>query len=317
MSLFQRIFWRKPEDLQKQNCNRSYLEHSQSKPEIEISLLKHWHAWRRRVTLKPNRKETPSYASILIRNTGILRRRFSASYTVEASVVLPVFAVAMAVFIFFLQALAVQWQIQRALEDTSRLFAVTGCYQEYGDFDLAVYAYMTARLKEQQVPVSRVIGGSMNYVPSSADDNYVDLKVHYWIYVPTQLFGSLRFRVIQEAKNRKWVGYDPSESAKDSAYVYITPYGSVYHVSAGCPYLNPSIQSVSLEQAEQMRNQDGGKYYVCGECGERVSASPVVYITAYGDAYHKALDCSGLKRTVYRVPADSVNGYAPCGKCGG
>ena len=120
----------------------------------------------------------------------------------------------------------------------------------------------------------------------------------------------------QQARNRKWIGYDPQEDSQEGAYVYITPYGSVYHRDISCSYLNPSIHCVDIAEIDEKRNLDGSRYEICGQCGDRPGTSSYVYVTDYGEVYHRALDCGGLRRTVYRVLLEEAAGYGLCSKCG-
>lgn len=306
MSLFRRFFRCRARKKQKHSTGL-FLYHNIFLS--KISLLKYRHAWRRRAVLNQNRKEAPSCISMEV----------SGSYTVEASVILPVFVAAAAVLFFFFQVMEVQWGVQRALEHTSRLFALTGCQDRHETLSGAVTVYMIQQLNKDKISLDIVPTGvaGMNYVASSSEGNYVDLKVHYTVEIPLKLFGRLKWKVTQQARNRKWVGYDPAENEEDGKYVYITPYGTVYHKNANCSYLNPSIQSLPMKALEQKRNKDGSRYIPCLECSDRENTSSIIYLTDYGTAWHRALNCSGLKRTVYRVPAESVREYAACDKCTG
>lgn len=119
---------------------------------------------------------------------------------------------------------------------------------------------------------------------------------------------------------RAWTGRDDdsagANSASSSEYVYVTETGTVYHTSSSCTHIDLSITSVSMQAAEGMRNESGGKYHACEKCVKDSSMSGNVYITKYGDRYHNSLSCSGLKRTVKMVNIDSVSDLRECSKCG-
>ena len=76
---------------------------------------------------------------------------------------------------------------------------------------------------------------------SVLDGNYVDLRARYTVEFPLKFFGNLQWQISQSARNRKWVGYDPAEDRWDGRYVYVTAYGSVFHTTVSCSYLNPSV----------------------------------------------------------------------------
>ncbi len=316
MSLFRGIscWMTGNQNLQKQCTNKIISDKGHIHYTSKISLLKIRRERRKRALLKPTQKEAPSCTALF----------FGASYTVEAAVVLPLFLGALVLLLFFFRVMSVQWGIQRALEDTSRLLAVTadGSLEhsaEHGERDLSgvAVAGILLGIREYHVPVSYIRGGMLgiDLTDSSLEGNYVDLRARYTVEFPLKFFGDLRWEITQSARNRKWVGYDPTEDRWDGRYVYVTAYGSVYHATVSCSYLNPSIHSVDISAVGERRNQDGSRYQQCGECAGRTGTGSGVYITDYGTAYHKTLDCSGLKRTVYRVAYEDVGGYAPCQKC--
>ena len=158
MSLFRKI----PCWMSGKNNKQSVSHMNNSKIYSKISLLNKKRAWRRRAALKPNRKEAPSCTSV------------SASYTVEASVILPFFLAAVLFVLFFFRIMSVQWGVQRALEDTCRLLAVTaktksgeteseemgsGGMESDGIYGAMVYYLL--RLREYEVPFSYIQGGML------------------------------------------------------------------------------------------------------------------------------------------------------------
>lgn len=118
----------------------------------------------------------------------------------------------------------------------------------------------------------------------------------------------------------KWNGYDLNGTAgerpeKEEELVYITRSGSAYHRERGCRYLNPAIQMVDRNDAENADTEDGGKYTPCLVCG---GESGLVYITEGGNRYHSTVNCTGLKRTIESVTLTEAieAGRHPCPSCG-
>lgn len=118
----------------------------------------------------------------------------------------------------------------------------------------------------------------------------------------------------------KWIGYDLSRT--DSAggeekeeMVYITESGSAYHRERSCIYLNPSIQMMALERAQNETNRGGQRYTACEICGK---SSAVVYVTEDGIRYHSTVGCSGLRRTIDCVELKEAiaAGRHACPRCG-
>ena len=315
MSLFRGIscWMTGNQNLQKQCTNKIISEKSYIS---KISLPKNRRERRKRANLQPTQNEAPSCASLSL----------GASYTVEAAVVLPLFLGVLVLLLFFFRVMSVQWGIQRALEDTGRLLAVTAesgldesSEKEKQNLAGAAAAGVLLGVREYDVPVSYIRGGilGIDLSDSVLEGNYVDLRARYTVEFPLKFFGNLQWQISQSARNRKWVGYDPAEDRWDGRYVYVTAYGSVFHTTVSCSYLNPSVHGVDISEVDARRNQDGSRYQECRECAHRTGTGSCVYITDYGTAYHRTLECGGLKRTVYRVAYEDAKGYAPCTKCAG
>lgn len=117
-------------------------------------------------------------------------------------------------------------------------------------------------------------------------------------------------------QGKLWTGYVLEEEETEKAYVYITENGQVYHLSDSCSYLKLSVKSVKADQIKEIRNKSGGTYTSCSICCEKGKEEKnVYYVTDYGDKYHANVNCSGLKRTVYRVEKSEVEGWSACKKC--
>lgn len=116
--------------------------------------------------------------------------------------------------------------------------------------------------------------------------------------------------------------YDGKSMVSDSSeegseiYVYLAENGTVYHKNRSCIYLNPTISQVLYQEIAVKRNHSGGKYYPCKCCGKGGNLPAYVFITSYGDSWHTSKTCSGLKRTVRRVPLSKVGNLPVCSKCG-
>ena len=113
-----------------------------------------------------------------------------------------------------------------------------------------------------------------------------------------------------------YTGGDGPGSWKEEAYVYITPFGTRYHLTEGCRDLRVQIQAGMGEELSEIRNGSGGKYYPCGECGP--DGKGLVYLTEWGDRYHGRSDCPSIKRTVYIVTLSEAEaeGRSVCRSCG-
>ena len=266
-----------------------------------------------------------------------------ASYTVEASMTLPIFVFLCACVLLFFRILTVEWGVAVALNETAREVAVasgslsnaekearekegskeedSAASESQSDEKWKTVAVDLAKIRilMHKTPVSVVHFGivGFDFSQSKVDEKDVDLVVSYKVPLPVSFFGIRSVAVSQRAKAHRWVGFDPKEGeeAEDASdCVYVTETGSAYHKDASCSYLNPSIRPVSLAAVESERNQSGHKYYPCPLCR---GYAGTVYITSYGENYHTKLGCSGLKRTIRVTTEEKAkrSGYHACSKC--
>jgi len=107
-----------------------------------------------------------------------------------------------------------------------------------------------------------------------------------------------------------------TEEEKDRTEYYVTPNGTVYHLSRECRYLKISVLHIEKEKLESLRNNSGGKYYSCRLCVHGKEAGETVYYTRGGSCYHATKDCSSLARTVLVKTEEEISGLPPCSVCG-
>ncbi len=264
----------------------------------------------------------PLYKKIREASFGI-----SASFTVEAALVLPIFTAFMFGVMGLFNLVLLDSQIKCALYDAGAVSALSAhaADNEENIPDLAKFGLEeisgldAISMNVSDSPALRyVVGGKTGIVCIPEDDgNYVNLNVSCIINLPILFLGSETVRIGESVRVRKWTGYDPSEGDSDSGeeMVYITPTGTAYHKDRNCAYLNPSIQAVPFAGISSLRNSGGHIYYACPLCEKTPAAT--VYITTYGESYHTSVTCSGLKRTIYCVPISEVGGRHACSKCAG
>lgn len=273
--------------------------------------------------------KTDQFVNSLLKNRGTsLSICKQASFTVEAAVVLPFFVCFLVFILYFFRILQIETGVAQALQYAGRKIAAE-CYSEiqsYSDSeDFSVGNILKARicfqrqLEKQECPLQFIQGGmtGISLLQSDFSDNYVIVKAIYKMTVPINLFGKIQYKIVQEAKCRKWTGYQiGQDQQEDDTWLYYTQYGSVYHASRTCTHLDLSIQGIPYSQVEQNRNQSGGKYHPCEKCDSHSSNHRMVYITNYGDRYHTSLACSGLKRKIYMIQSSKATDKRMCSKCG-
>lgn len=255
-------------------------------------------------------------------STVFRKRHLCASFSVEASVVMPVFICVVVCIMIFFRILAIQWGISVGAINHARKAAV---YTEKDMFEslegtkggkLGVVGTAYGSIAAQNIPTKFIKFGfpGISLLESELGENDIDIIAEYKVPVPVGLFGKHEFNIIQRTRARRWVGYDPQEGMEDGDYVYVTKSGVAYHNDINCVYLNPSIKTIGSEGIDSKRNKEGGKYYPCDRCKPKGRSN--YYITDYGTVYHSSVSCSSLKRNIERIHLDEAAGYHVCGKCG-
>ena len=182
---------------------------------------------------------------------------------------------------------------------------------------LSAEGLMISKLKDNEQVENYVQGGAagISLLKSDFSGENVELRAEYAIKLPFNFFEISEYSVSQTSLSRKWIGQ--TSGSETGSYVYITDFGSVYHKSKSCSYLDLSINSVNISDIAPFRNKSGAKYSACSKCVAKNMADSKVYITDYGTLYHSDISCSALKRTIHIVKLSEVDGMSACSKCGG
>lgn len=208
------------------------------------------------------------------------RNTASASMTVEAALVLPLFLFAVVNLMSFIEI-----------------------YRLQSNWNMTLH---------QSVKELAIISKAADITEA---DECIDLICPYKAEAYFSMVGFSDFWMFSRMRTRAWTGYQvEKEHAEDEEMVYITEYGEVYHLTKSCSYLRLSIRAVAIEVVEELRNAAGGCFYACEECGEKCTNT--VFVTSYGTRYHATLQCSGLKRTIQEIPLSEAGGRTACKKCG-
>ncbi len=267
----------------------------------------------------------------------------SASMTVEAALVLPLFLFAGVILMMPFRILDVERQMQAIVnsvgEDISQAaYLMTGDGDtERMDSDqrsaagidvwgegvissLSAYGYAEAavRLKAGELPVE---GLSLSGSELLDDGETVNLVVKYQMKLPFSVFGLDKIDCANACYLRAWVGQSGSggagaeQGAEEDPIVYVGRDSTRYHVSASCHYLNNHLTAVSAGQIGNYRNSDGSRYTACARCGGQ--AAGTVYIMPSGEHYHSSPSCSAIQAYVSAVHKSEVEYLGPCSYCSG
>lgn len=268
------------------------------------------------------------------RASSVISGTSRGSLTVEAALVIPIFLFAIAALLSFTDILRLQMKMDSAMSQCAREMAVYGYAQSVllpdGTEELplpveALFAetYVRSRVLSElgsDYLFRSPAGGSqgIHFIGSRImERDRIELHSAYYVVPFFTLSPKAGFLTGQTAVARAFTGYDnlsAADMAQKEEYVYITPEGKAYHKERSCHYLDLSIEKVFEDELTDLRNQNGGIYYACPLCKDAGGGS-TVFVTNYGDKYHRDVLCSGLKRTVEMVPISQVGNRTPCHKC--
>ena len=247
----------------------------------------------------------------------------SASLTAEAALAFPVFFFTVYMLWQLFLLLLFQMQVCHAVTDTAIKYAHLG--------------YPERKAMEQDVDISWLYQPLLwNALPEykraeqvwvvciPAEDDRIQVEVGYGFKCESVFFPDFIFPVRQKFRFYPYLGETDADlfasggeggTGEEKDIVYMTEYGTVYHESRACGYLNVTVRAVSASGVEEERNSSGRKYSLCERCDNR-EATAVVYISSGGIKYHLAANCPALKRTVMEKDREEVAGIPACHKCG-
>lgn len=286
---------------------------------------------------------------------GLSRKRFRASLTVEAALILPIVLSVVLFLLSFVQITRAEQQIYFAAAELTEETAACGYLLKYADqemdalwendgeyFGAAEFAadilqgagdafwfrsMMQAKLADADC-VNAVVSGGISGIDFwgsevYAEDEMTVVRMSFQISFPVfrRLLPELSFQKTVVMRSFSGVGaFEREDSAQEGeeseeGYVYVTETGTVYHVNSSCTYIRLSVEQASGSRIAEKRNQYGGKYYPCESCMKEEAVPGTVWITKTGTRYHARKDCSKIKRTVKKISISEASAYRPCSRC--
>lgn len=282
--------------------------------------------------------------------SALYKRNQKAGMTIEAALAFPLFLFFVIAVSYFLILISLQSDIQLSMEETARSIGKTAYLATHtadisgggtgadtegllsaGINALTIKSWMLKDGLGEKINRSKIKGGIGGfYVYHSGYDmkqGILDIIVNYTYEIPFFPAGLKDIRFVQRCRSHVWIGKLLKESSgsdsegtygeKEGTTVYVTPYGTAYHLSKDCHYLDLSIQGVAGNSIDGLRNHDGGKYYMCTDCCKKGESYGTVYITDYGTNWHADLHCTGLKRTIEEIDLAEAGERHVCPMCGG
>ncbi len=257
---------------------------------------------------------------------------WTASMAVEAALVLPLFLFSCVCLLAPIKLFDCQRQVQGALEQVGEelsQYAYIQFQMEKGNgtIDSPVDAESLlglgyVRLKmEGQLDRDWLEQVSFGGSEILSEEEEIRLVMNYRVRLPFSVLGVKSIPMESVCVRRAWVGAEggresmegTGEAWEEEQVVYVGKNPTRYHTNPGCHYISNDLRAVSREQAEELRNSQGGKYAPCARCGGRDSAT--VYITPSGTSYHTIQDCTSIIAYVRAVKLSQVAHLGCCSYC--
>ena len=279
-----------------------------------------------KTTVNQNRKtalqaQSRLSVSFSLRRSAALRRRapLSASLTVEAALVLPLFLFVLLLFSVPFRIMTAERQMQRAAEtvcDRAAALAALSTPEaaQYRN-SLSALALAAARAAVSDPNLSGLSAERSSFL---ADGETVRVVLDYSYTLPIPLFRLPAIRCSRTAWRRAWIGETDPENCvaanPEEEIVYVGRHSTRYHKTARCHYLYNDLRAVSLSEATAARNASGGRYHACPVCARGASGG-TVYLMPSGTAWHRDPACRAIRAYVRAVPKREVEQLGPCSYC--
>lgn len=275
-----------------------------------------------------------------------LSTRFSGIITVEASIILPIFILAIASIIYLFNVLHIQNTFQERLssiaKDISQTAYTTSSFSKLNIIqqnnlismddsiirDITTSAISGAYVKNKFLDNEITEFINSNYIKNGtnglsfmstsydSETKSLDIVLTYQVSIPF-LPDLISLPIQQHCKIRLFSGLNITEAeALNELFVYICIEGNVYHTNKYCSYLLKYTQVLEMKDL---------RFYSLNRCSicDTMYYNPntdysrqIIYVTEFGNFYHMTLDCPVFVRNIHTIKfSDLPDYYELCERC--
>ncbi len=235
-------------------------------------------------------------------------RKEKGSLTVEASIALPIFIMALIMIAYIMQAVFVKDKAYGSMYSAARHLAIEAADE---DKNISSMDISNSVANYSKIPLNNMSLANSSYRQS---DKIIDINSKLNIKIAGINFVKKNLSLKQHISTRGFTGDENSKNVGEMVFVAKT--GTVYHTHIDCSYIDIKVHEVALSEIDKARNSQGGKYYPCERCNKKgLEKTDKVYVTKTGTAYHYQATCSSIKREVSVVDKRTLGGMAKCSRC--
>lgn len=155
------------------------------------------------------------------------------------------------------------------------------------------------------------------------EEECIQIVMQYQIKLPIWKEVLPTFSVVQRVRVRVFNGHavarriaDENKPVEKVQYVYVTEHGTVYHTNSNCSHIKIDICEIKGVEVRTLLNSQRQEYNPCKICMKNSTYLPEkVYVTMHGESFHCTKNCSGIKRSVRKIPRSEVGNRKECSRC--
>jgi len=268
------------------------------------------------------------------------KRCLKASYTLEATLLMPAFLCLLLFSDKMINFHMTQLSVAKAVTDAEAIFSPVGYTQrrfegnKVGDSLLSAFWPV---VETKLIPIRMLKDVKNMRVSAHADTtDAITVSVTYDYVFDLPIVAKMRYEVEQGFCFYPYYGTGyvekKSETKKDTTdkkqsdqqtvvsadtEVYIAESGVCYHVNRLCGYIYVKLNAVPYSGVKFLRNESGKKYKACESCaeGRDLESEDIVFVATDGTKYHTVPGCKALSKSVRAVKLSETD-LPPCKKCG-
>ena len=239
--------------------------------------------------------------------------------TVEASIFVPIFVIAILTFGYLIKVSVATENIMHVMTDEARKLSMYSYNVKSG---VLFENNLTTRILDENKDIDSTYVESFRYLfEHSGKEDLISVRVSSEIKIKlpiifrekVEISDTLLFRAFTGREFiPEYIDYEKFEEEIDERIVWVFPTAGTRYHEEWCGYINVAARQGSLS-ADIIKN-----YKPCTLCGARelTHGSVIYYFSSSGEVYHKG-SCFIVDRYVISMDEQDAigKGYSPCSRC--